>query len=88
MTTADIKVDIEGTGLQWFPDTELVVEVVHPTHPGTVLGWIIFSLFLAFLFLYLYLRFYKKKSISEFCAEVRAYLVSTYNKVGVISWSF
>ena len=88
VTTADIKVNIEGTGLQWFPDTEMVVEVVHPTHPGTVVGWIIFTILLVLLLGYLYLRFVKKKSISEFCGEFRAYLVKKFNQIGIISWSF
>ena len=88
MTTADIKVNIEGTGLQWFPDTEMVVEIVHLTHPGTVVGWIIFTILLVIILFYLYLRFVKKKSISEFCGEFLAYVVKKFNQIGIISWSF
>ena len=77
-----------GSGLQWFPDIEMVVEVVHPTPPGAVVGWIIFTVFVSLLVFYLYLRFYKKKSIPEFCEEARAFLVSMFGKVGVIVWSY
>ena len=79
--TADIKINVVGTGPQWFPDPQMEVVVFHPTHPGTVLGWIIFALLIALVLGYLYLRFYKKKSVKEFGEEFRAFLVSTYEQV-------
>ena len=57
------------------------VEVFYPTHPGTVLGWIIFALLIALVLGYLYLRFYKKKSVKLFGEEFRAFVVSTYEQV-------
>ena len=64
--------NIAGTGPQWFPDPRVEVEEIFPTNPGTVVGWIIFSLLLLLLLGFLYLRFFMKKSISDFCGEVWA----------------
>ena len=72
------EINIEGTGPQWFADPLMEVAVVGPTHPGTVVGWLIFSLLLVLLLGFLYLRFYKKKSISVFCQETWALILTTY----------
>ena len=76
-----LEMNIEGTGPQWFADPLMAVEVVRPTHPGTVVGWLIFSLVVMLLLGYLYLRFYMKKSISVFCEETRGWMDTNWQKI-------
>ena len=70
--------NIEGTGPQWFPDPKVEVAPVRSTSPGTVVGWLIFSLLLLLVLVLGYIRFYMKKSISDVCGEVWAYLVAKF----------